>query len=131
MLSKSPKFVWQAYQTTFHDIGIYYLVTAPLIYPAAVDERSLDMSFSSANGGGDHRPLVVGKSTTLQVYMPNGENKIIKYVSGTNIQTICDLVVRKLGHGERPYRKSYALYLRHTDPSKVSAAPACLSIEAG
>lgn len=76
------------------------------------------MSFNS--NGGD-RPLAVGKSTTLNVYMPNGDNKVIKYVSGTNIRTICDLVVNKLGHGERPYSKSYALYLRHTDPSKVKS----------
>ena len=80
------------------------------------------MSVSNNNSAGAERPLAVGKSTTLTVYLPNGDSRLIKYVTGTNIQTICDLVVNKLGNGERPYNRSYALFLRHTDPSKVGDA---------
>lgn len=97
------------------------MFVAPLIYPEAVEYTLPPLSGMSFNSNGGDRPLAVGKSTTLNVYMPNGDNKLIKYVSGTNIRTICDLVVNKLGHGERPYSKSYALYLRHTDPSKVKS----------
>lgn len=110
-------------------IGFMFRFTAPLIYPEPVyDCRQVDdMSFSSNHSAGGDRPLAVGKSTMLTVYLPNAESKLIKYVTGTNIQTICDLVVSQLGHGERPYSRSYALFLRHTDPSKVGRLLSCLA----
>jgi len=55
----------------------------------------------------------------LNVYLPDGAIKVLKYAEGTDVHTIVQLVVSKLGQSLRPYSRSYALYLRHTDATKV------------
>jgi len=60
--------------------------------------------------------------TTLNVYLPNGDSKLVKYVGGTNVATITDLVVAKFLQRVKPYSRCYALYLRHTDSTKVRPA---------
>lgn len=56
---------------------------------------------------------------TLNIYMPNGSSNAIKYMEGTDVNAVVQLVVNRLGHGPRAHARSYALYLRHTDTTKV------------
>lgn len=56
----------------------------------------------------------------LNVYLSNGTCHVVKYTDETEVNAVVQLVVSKLGHGARPFAKSYALYLRHTDPTKVN-----------
>ena len=48
---------------------------------------------------------------TLNVYMPNGQAILVKYMGATNVQTIIVLVVSKFVYSDKPYTRSYALYL--------------------
>lgn len=64
----------------------------------------------------------------LNIYMPNGSCNAVKYMEGTDVNAVVQLVVSRLGHGPRVHARSYALYLRHTDTTKVTAAlKLCLS----